>query len=115
MHDLPHLVRLMAMDNTRDESRDLAELVQRNLIRGIRELHPQAQDLGVKQAPFVVLIGANMPSVLTEISFLSNQEEAAFLASDAYLDRISDALLQSILEYQQTLTRSPSFTAENND
>jgi N-acetylmuramoyl-L-alanine amidase len=46
---------------------------------------------------------------------LSNQEEAAFLASDAYLDRISDALLQSILEYQQTLTRSPSFTAENND
>ena len=47
-----------------------------------------------------------MPGVLTEVSFLSNQEEAALLATDAYLDRISDALFQSIVEYQSTLTPS---------
>ena len=90
-----------------DESRDLAELVQRNLIRGIRDLHPEARDLGVKQGRFAVLIGANMPSVLTEVSFLTNQEEAALLATDAYRDRISDALFQSILEYQLTPTSFP--------
>ena len=115
MHDLSTLVRSIAMHNKRDESRDLAEMVQQNLVRAVRQLHPGAQDLGVKQAPFVVLIGANMPSVLAEISFLTNQEDAAFLATDTYRDRIADALLQSILEYQQTLKPYPSFTADNND
>ena len=115
MHDLPQLVRSITMHNKLDESRDLAEMVQRNLIRGVRKLHPEAQDLGVKRAPFVVLIGANMPSVLAEISFLTNQADAAFLATDAYRDRIADALLQSILEYQQTLKPSASFAAENDD
>ncbi len=115
MHDLPKLVQSITMNNKLDESRDLAGIVQRNLIREVRELHPGAQDLGVKQAPFVVLIGANMPSVLAEISFLTNQEDAAFLATDAYRDRIADALLQSILEYQRTLKPATSFAAENND
>ena len=115
MHDLPRLVRSITMHNKRDESRDFADMVQRNLIRVVRQLHPAAQDLGVKRAPFVVLIGANMPSVLAEISFLTNQEDAAFLATDAYRDRIADALLQSILEYQRTLKPNTNFTAENNE
>ena len=115
MHDLPQLVQSITMRNKLAESRDLAGMVQRNLIRAVRELHPGVQDLGVKQAPFVVLIGANMPSVLAEISFLTNQEDAAFLATDAYRDRIADALLQSILEYQRTLKPSTSVTTANND
>ena len=115
MHNLPNLVRSITMHNKFDESRDLAGMVQRNMIRAVRALHPGVQDLGVKQAPFVVLIGATMPSVLAEISFLTNQEDAAFLATDAYRDRIADALLQSILEYQRTLKPSTSFTAENNE
>ena len=90
-------------------------MVQRNLVGAVRELHPDAQDLGVKQAPFVVLIGANMPSVLSEISFLSNKEDASFLATDAYRDQIADALFRSILEYQQTLKPSLSLAAGNND
>ena len=112
MHDLSQLARSITMNSKLDESRDVAEMVQRNLILGVRELHPEAQDLGVKQAPFVVLLGANMPSVLAEISFLTNQADAAFLATDAYRDRIADALLQSILEYQQTLKPSVSFAAD---
>ena len=115
MHDLPTLVRSITMRNKQDESRDLAETVQRNLVGAMRELHPGVQDLGVKQAPFVVLIDANMPSVLAEISFLTNQEDAAFLATDAYRDQIADALLRSILEYQRTLKPPTSFAAGNNN
>ena len=115
MHNLTQLVRSITMHNKLHESRDLARMVQRNLLSQVRELHPDAQDLGVKRAPFVVLIGTKMPSVLAEISFLTNQQDAAFLATDAYRDRIADAFLQSILEYQQTLKRSTNFAAENNE
>jgi N-acetylmuramoyl-L-alanine amidase len=113
MHDLPNLVRTITMDNKLNESRDLAGMVQRNIVRAVRELYPGAQDLGVKKAPFVVLIGANMPSVLAEISFLTNQEDAAFLETDAYRDRIADALLQAILEYQRALKPPASVIADN--
>jgi N-acetylmuramoyl-L-alanine amidase len=113
MHDLPNLVRTITMNNKLNESRDLAAMVQRHIIREVRELHPAVQDLGVKQAPFVVLIGANMPSVLAEISFLTNQEDAAFLETDAYRDRIADALLQAILEYQRSLKPPASVIADN--
>jgi N-acetylmuramoyl-L-alanine amidase len=113
MHQLPQLVQSITMHSKMDESRDLAALVQRNLLLGVRELHPGAQDLGVKQAPFVVLIGANMPSVLAEIAFLTNDEDAAFLATAPYRDRIADSLLQSILEYQQTLKPSTGLVADN--
>ena len=110
---LPHPVRSATRNDTRDGSRDLAELVRRNLLGGIRELHGQARDLGVKQERFEVLIGANMPGVLTEVSFLTNREEAALLATDAYLDRISDALFLSILEYQSRLTSSPGIATNH--
>ena len=56
-----------------------------------------------KAAPFVVLIGATLPSVLAEISFLTNAKEAAFLATDAYRDRIAEALFQAVSDYQSTL------------
>ena len=115
MHDLPQLVEAITMYSKLDESRDFAGMVQRNLISGVRELHPEAVDLGVKQAPFAVLIGANMPSVLAEISFLTNQTDAAFLTTDAYRDRIADALLESILEYQQALKPPASFAANTED
>lgn len=116
MSDLPQLVRSITMNNKIDESRDLAELVQRNLIGEVRALNPAAQDLGVKRAPFVVLVGATMPSVLAEISFLTNEDEAAFLATDAYRDRIADALYRSVLEYQTTLKPwAPSVAAANDD
>jgi len=106
-------VRSMATSDNRAGSRNLAELVQRNLIGSIRELHPHVRDLGVKQERFEVLIGALMPSVLTEVSFLTNQEEATLLATDAYLDRISDALFVSILEYQSRVTSSVDTAANN--
>jgi len=111
--DRPPPVGSMATSDNRAGSRDFAELVQRNLVGGIRELHPHARDLGVKQERFEVMIGALMPSVLTEVSFLTNEEEATLLATDAYLDLISDALFLSILEYQSRSTASVEIAANN--
>ena len=113
MHALPQLLQSLTMHNKRDESRDFATRVQSNLVGAVRQVHPGVQDLGVKQAPFVVLIGANMPSVLAEISFLTNQEDAAFLATDNYRDLIADALLQSIVEYQRALKPPTNLATEN--
>ena len=97
------------------DSRDLAEAVQRNLLAGVRQLNPDARDMGVKGAKFMVLRGATMPSVLTEISFLTNEREAVLLSTDAYRDQISDALLRSILDYQHTLSLPERASADGND
>jgi N-acetylmuramoyl-L-alanine amidase len=61
------------------------------------------RDLGVKQAPFVVLIGASMPSVLAEISFLTNAQEARLLRTTSYRQKIAEALFEAIRKYQTSL------------
>ena len=61
------------------------------------------KDLGVKQAPFVVLIGAAMPSVLAEISFVTNEQEARLLQGNTYRERIAEALVSAIQKYQTSL------------
>ncbi len=114
MHDLQDLVRSIAMSNKIDESRELARLVQRDLVAGVRQSRPDAQDLGVKQAPFMVLIGATMPSVLTEISFLTNEEAAAHLATSVYRDQIADALFASVVGYQRALKPVTRVAANDN-
>src|SRR5207244_9836432 len=83
MGALPDFVKAIALNNKLDESRDFATLVQRTMIERLRPTNKTAKDLGVKQAPFVVLIGASMPSVLAEISFLTNTQEAKLLKSSA--------------------------------
>lgn len=103
MRNLPSMVRAITTNTKVDESRDFAQLVQAALVSSLQELNPNAENLGVKQAPFVVLIGASMPSILTEVSFLSHREEARLLTSDDYRDRIADALLEGILRYQRSL------------
>ena len=75
MHRLPDIVRAITLNNKIDESRDFADTVQKSMVRTLSPKNRELQDRGVKQAPFVVLIGAGMPSVLAEISFVSNQQE----------------------------------------
>ncbi len=115
MHDLPDLVRSIAMDNKVNESSVLAALVQRNLMAGVREVRPDVPDLGVKQAPFMVLIGATMPSVLTEVSFLSNEEAAAYLVTGEYRNQIADALFSSIVSYQTSLKPTNRLAANDDN
>ncbi|MEX2273506.1 MAG: N-acetylmuramoyl-L-alanine amidase [Vicinamibacterales bacterium] len=103
MHTLPDIVRKIALNNKLDESRDFAKIVQTSLYRGVRQHNAQTRNRGVKQAPFVVLIGAEMPSALAEVSFVTNRKEAALLKTAAYRQRIAQSLFDAILKYRQSL------------
>ena len=103
MAALPDLVKMIALNNKLDESRDLATMVQRSMIERLRGTHKTLKDLGVKQAPFVVLIGAAMPSVLTEVSFVTNPQDAKQLRSSSYRQRIAEALSNAVRKYQTSL------------
>jgi N-acetylmuramoyl-L-alanine amidase len=106
MSSLPDIVRAIALTNKRDESKDFASFMQTSLTTMLRPVNRELRDLGVKQAPFVVLIGAEMPSVLVEVSFLSNRNEGRLLASPAYRQRIAEALLDGLRKYRLSL-KSP--------
>ncbi len=103
MHSLPEIVRAITINDKLDESRDFATMVQRSMIRSLRTKNKDVRDLGVKQAPFVVLIGAVMPSVLAEISFVTNPQEGKLLKSGAYRQKIAEALLDGIATYQRSV------------
>jgi N-acetylmuramoyl-L-alanine amidase len=112
MRQLPELVRAIALNNKLDESRDLARLVQESLFAQARKSDKRARNLGVKQAPFMVLVGAQMPSVLAEISFLTNENEAGLLATEKYRQQIAEALLAGITKYQQALKKAPAVATQ---
>lgn len=105
MGKLPALVQQIALHNKMRESRELAQLVQTNMVRALRTQNKSIVDLGVKQAPFVVLIGAQMPSVLAELSFVTNKAEASLLKKDAYRQHIAQALADAVLKYQTSLKK----------
>ena len=103
MADATKLVNAILQNSKRDESRDLAAVVQRAMVQKLRPANKNVRDLGVKQAPFVVLIGAAMPSVLSEVSFLTNTQDAKLLRTSSYRDRIADALFEAVRSYRTAL------------
>jgi N-acetylmuramoyl-L-alanine amidase len=103
MHNLPDIVKAITLNNKLDESKDFAGMVQEALVSRLRRSNKDLRNLGVKKAPFVVLIGAGMPSVLAEISFLTNKQDLALLKTDAYKQRIAEALHASIIRYRRSL------------
>jgi N-acetylmuramoyl-L-alanine amidase len=105
MGNLPKLVQQITLNTKVKESREFAQMVQTSMIRGLRAQTKAVIDLGVKQAPFVVLIGAEMPSVLAEISFITNKAEASLLKNDAYKQRIAQSLADAVLKYQASLKK----------
>jgi N-acetylmuramoyl-L-alanine amidase len=105
MRHLPDIVQAIALNNKIDESRDFATIVQSTLYQELRKSNRTLRNLGVKQAPFMVLVGATMPSVLAEISFMSNSAEAALLKTDRYKQEIAEALLAGIMRYQNSLKK----------
>ena len=113
MKDLQGLLETIAANSKLQESRDFAGTIQRALVKALREVNAEVRDLGVKQAPFFVLIGARMPSVLAEVSFLTNSREADLLATDAYRDRIADALVTGVLHYRAALDPVPRTTQQD--
>jgi N-acetylmuramoyl-L-alanine amidase len=103
MGALPDLLKSIALHSKVDESRDFATYVQRAMVERLRPANRTVRDLGVKQAPFVVLIGAEMPSVLAEISFVTNAQEVKLLKTQNYRQRIAEALFDAIRKYQTSL------------
>ena len=96
----------------RDESRRLAESVQRTLVTALRRKHPALVNRGVKTAPFAVLVGTEMPAILAEVTCLSHPEEARLLATPQYRQDIAQALWQGIRAYAQALNRFPKISQE---
>jgi N-acetylmuramoyl-L-alanine amidase len=111
MRNLPDIVRAIALNNKIDESRDFASMVQNSLYTKLQKTNKTVRDLGVKQAPFMVLVGATMPSILAEISFITNRQEATLLKTDKYKQQIAEALLAGVLRYQQALKKVPAIAA----
>lgn len=99
VYDLSDLVRKIALSDKIDESREFAGDVQQQLYTGLMSGNAGLKNRGVKQAPFVVLIGAQMPSILAEISFLTNPEDAAELSRPRYRERLAEALYRGVAEY----------------
>jgi N-acetylmuramoyl-L-alanine amidase len=107
MANLPDIVEAIALNNKIDESRDFATMIQTSMQDRLRRAEHTVHNLGVKQAPFMVLIGATMPSVLAEVSFLSNRDEAGLLRTQKYRQQIAEALLAGVMRYQHSLKNPP--------
>jgi N-acetylmuramoyl-L-alanine amidase len=104
--DLKDVVSKITLRAKVDESREFALRVQNVLHAAAAKQNKDAKDRGVKRAPFVVLIGAEMPSVLAEIGFLTNARDESLLKSDDHRDRLAEALYQGIAGYAESLGRS---------
>jgi len=105
LKDLQNLVKAIALNSKIDESRDFASSVQEALVQTIRPIAPDVSDRGVRTAPFYVLIGANMPSILAEIAFVSNPQEERLLRTPEHRDRIARSLLEGVRAYLDSLGR----------
>jgi len=104
IHELQDLVKKIALKEKIGESREFASDVQRSLYAGLSAKSPNLRNRGVKKAPFVVLIGANMPSILAEISFVSNPDDAKKLKTNDYRQRIADSLYKGVFKYVNSLS-----------
>ncbi|HUE87716.1 MAG TPA: N-acetylmuramoyl-L-alanine amidase [Vicinamibacterales bacterium] len=112
MHKLPDIIRAITLNNKLDESRDFAGMVQEALVTRLRPSNQSLTNRGVKKAPFVVLIGAEMPSVLAEVSFLTNKRDLQLLKTAAYKQRIAEALQAAVLRYRRSLKGSATASAQ---
>ncbi|HKN77264.1 MAG TPA: N-acetylmuramoyl-L-alanine amidase [Candidatus Acidoferrum sp.] len=103
VHDLEDLVKKIARSEKIDESKEFAGDIQDSLAKRMQKSSKSVKDRGVRKAPFVVLIGADMPSILTEISFLSNPADEKLLKQPEYRQRVAEGLYQGIASYLQSL------------
>lgn len=92
----------------KNESLRLAKTVNDSVVRNVSTRYPGAQSIGLKQAPFYVLVGARMTAVLVEASFISNAREEARLRESPYLDGIADGVVEAVRFYGQNGTLAHS-------
>ncbi len=97
--DLKDLLQKIALKDKIDESREFATRIESSLYGLSSKSNPTGKNRGVKRAPFVVLIGASMPSVLAEIGFLTNANDEALLKKPEHRQKIAEALYKGIAGY----------------
>jgi len=102
IHELQDLVKKIALKEKIEESHEFAGDVQQALYSGLATRG--LRNRGVKKAPFIVLIGANMPSILAEISFVSNPGDAKRLKTSAYRQKIAESLYRGVAKYVNGLS-----------
>ncbi len=104
IYELRDLVDSIAKHDKVEESKEFATDVQASLQTFAAKYSPSAKDRGIRKAPFVVLIGAQMPSILAEIGFLSNSREENLLSRPEHRQRLAEALYKGLSRYMQTLS-----------
>jgi len=103
VHELQDMVMKIAKTEKIDESKELAEDIQDSLAKRIQKTNKPVKNRGVRKAPFVVLIGADMPSILTEISFLSNPADEQLLKKPENRQRVAEGLYQGVASYLESM------------
>jgi N-acetylmuramoyl-L-alanine amidase len=103
IHELQDLIKKIARNEKIEESKELATDIQDSLAKRLRLAVPAEKSRGVKKAPFVVLIGANMPSVLSEISFISNASDERLLRKSEQRQRVAEGLFRGVENYLASL------------
>jgi N-acetylmuramoyl-L-alanine amidase len=104
IHELQDLVKKIALKDKIDESREFAGDVQESLYGGLALNNAGVRNRGIKKAPFIVLIGANMPSILAEISFVSNPTDERKLETSEHRQRIAESLYRGVSKYVSGLS-----------
>jgi N-acetylmuramoyl-L-alanine amidase len=104
IHELQDLVKKIALKDKIDESREFAGDVQQSLYGGLALENAGIRNRGIKKAPFIVLIGANMPSILAEISYVSNPTDERKLETPDHRQRIAESLYRGVSKYVSGLS-----------
>ncbi|WP_319777846.1 N-acetylmuramoyl-L-alanine amidase [Maridesulfovibrio sp.] len=105
--DLQVILTDLMLNSKMKESKDLAQNIHTGSLKNIRRKW-NVKDQGVREAPFYVLMGAKMPSVLIELGYLTNRTEAKRLKTDSYLSYIADGIVKGVLEYKKQIERYAS-------
>jgi N-acetylmuramoyl-L-alanine amidase len=102
--ELADIIQKIARHDKAEESKEFASRIQGALYPFSAHSVPGSRNRGVRTAPFVVLIGANMPSVLAEIGFLSNPREEALLKKPDYRQKLAEAMFRGVTRYGESLS-----------
>lgn len=103
INEMGTILRKIVRDNKIKESQELADRIQENLVKHLQSQYKEVSNLGVKGGPFWVLIGGEMPSILVEISHLSNSREEGRLRTEEYRQHVAEGIYKGIIDYINSL------------
>ena len=105
MSDLQMILSDLMLNSKIAESGRLGSRVHKSMVKKVKGRYKNIRDLGLKQAPFYVLIGANMPSILVELGFISNKAEETRLKNDRYVGYLTDGIVEAIRDYNASIKK----------